>query len=229
MSNIEARYKEVLDRVAQAAERAGRDPAEITVIAVSKTFDSDVVQEAFDTGIRDFGENKVQEAQAKTSLREKFPNITWHMIGHLQRNKVKQALEIFDVVQSVDSERLAAELSQRAARPVRILLEVNVSGEESKFGVPAEKTIELLKIISGFANIQVEGLMTMAPLADDPETARPYFKRLALLSQEIKQLNLPNVEMKYLSMGMTDDFEVAIQEGANMVRIGRALFGGRSG
>jgi pyridoxal phosphate enzyme (YggS family) len=220
----------IRERIARAASALGRNPQEIKLVAVTKTVAIELVEEAIRAGITDIGENRVREAGPKIeALRQKYPRVTWHMIGHLQRNKVRQALELFDMIQSVDSERLAREIQAKAEaqglRP-KVLIEVNTSGEESKYGVPVDEAVKLLKIISTFANIDVQGLMTMAPLADDPEAARPYFKKLKSLSKEINKLNLPNLEIKYLSMGMTDDFETAIQEGSNMVRIGRAIFKG---
>lgn len=227
--------KENLEVIRQRIKQAGGDPQKIKLIAAVKTLPPELVVAAIEAGITDIGDNRVQEAKAKAAIRQRFPDVTWHMIGHLQRNKVRQALDLFDIIQSVDSERLAAEISRQACLPDRqaqrqipILIEVNTSGEESKYGVPADQAIDLLKIVSKFANIQIQGLMTIAPLVDDPEKARPCFVRLRKLSEQIKALNLPNTEMKYLSMGMTDDLEAAIQEGANMIRIGRGLFKGVS-
>jgi len=216
-------------QVEKAAISVGRDPQEIKIIGAVKNQPLEMVKEALDAGLADIGENKVQEAKAKAEiLKQKHPHVTWHMIGHLQRNKVRHALDIFDIIHSVDSERLAREIEAKASKEVPVLIEVNTSKEATKFGVPADSAIDLLKKIVELKQLKVQGLMTMAPLADDPERARPYFRRLRQLFDEIKGLNLPNVEMKYLSMGMTDDFEVAIQEGSNMVRIGRAIFGKRS-
>ena len=217
--------KENLELIRQRIKQAGADPNKIKLVAAVKTLSPEQVEEALQAGITDIGDNKVQEAKAKAELKEKYPQVQWHMIGHLQRNKVRQALPLFDIIQSVDSERLAREIDEQAQKKVPILIEVNTSGEESKYGVPADQAIDLLKIVSKFANIAVQGLMTIAPLVEDPEQARPCFVRLRQLSEEITALNLPNTEMKYLSMGMTDDFEVAIQEGANIIRLGRALFG----
>jgi len=223
----------VRGRIEKSAASIGRDPSGIKLIGAVKNVPLELVVQALEAGLGDIGENKVQEAKARQEeIKARFPDVTWHMIGHLQRNKVRQALGIFDIIQSVDSERLAREISERArgtGRRVRVLIEVNTSAEAAKYGIPVDLTIELLKNASNFGNINVEGLMTIAPLADDPEKARPYFVKLRELSEEIKKLNLQNVEMKYLSMGMTDDFEVAIQEGSNMVRIGRAIFGERRG
>lgn len=200
------------------------------MVAAVKNVPTELVVQGIKAGLTDIGENRVQEARGKyDELKSKFPNLTWHMIGHLQRNKVRHALDIFDIIQSVDSERLAREIQEKAsakAKVIPILIEVNTSGEETKYGVPVDSTIDFLETISSFTNVQVQGLMTITPLADDPGRARPYFARLKRLSEEIKKTNLAQVEMKYLSMGMTDDFEVAIQEGSNIVRIGRGIFKG---
>ena len=217
-------------RIDKAASSVGRDPQEIRLIAAVKNVPTELVLQALEAGITDLGENRVQEAEARyEKIKSNFPNVAWHMIGHLQRNKVRQALDIFDIIQSVDSERLAREIQARAeaqARSVPVLIEVNTSGEETKCGIPADSAIDFLRTVSGFANLKVQGLMTVGPLVGDQEKTRPGFKRLKGLSEEIEKLNLPNIEMKYLSMGMTDDFEVAIQEGSNMVRIGRGIFKG---
>lgn len=228
--NIASIYKQI--------EKLGRNPQDIKLIAVTKTVPIDLIEQAIQAGITDLGENRVQEALPKIqALKEKYPQATWHMIGHLQRNKVRQVLDSFDIIQSIDSERLAQEIEAKAlrqssgqaeAKEVPVLVEINTSGEETKYGIPADQAIDFLKKIANFGNIQVQGLMTIAPLVADPEKVRPYFKKLKTLSEQIKKLNLPNIEMKYLSMGMTDDYEVAVQEGSNMVRIGRAIFGQRS-
>jgi len=224
--------KENLRNIRERIKSLGRDPQDIKLIAVTKTIPVELIEQAIQAGITDVGENKIQEAIPKNeALKQKYPNVTWHMLGHLQRNKVKQALEKFNLIQSVDSERLAKEIDDRrrtiGERRTPILIEVNTSGEATKYGVKPEEAVKLLQLISGFASIQVQGLMTIAPMAADPEKTRPCFKKLKTLSEEIKKLNLPNVKMKYLSMGMTDDFEIAIQEGSNMIRLGRAIFGQR--
>lgn len=226
--SIQENLQIIRSRIAKAASAVGRNPNEITLIGAIKNQPTEKIIEALEAGLTDIGENKVQEAKARfDEIKSKFPNVTWHMIGHLQRNKVRQALDIFDIIHSLDSERLAQEI-QAKAKDVSVLVEVNTSGEETKYGILADATIDFLKKVSNFGNIQVQGLMTIAPIVSDPEKIRPYFKKLKDLSEQIKQLNLPNIEMKYLSMGMTDDFEVAIQEGSNLVRIGRAIFGQRS-
>jgi PLP dependent protein len=204
-------------------------PDDVSLIAVTKTVSIEFIEEAIKAGITDIGENRIQEAKAKVeALRQKYPEVKWHMIGHLQRNKVRQALDIFDIIQSVDSERLALEIEAQATREVPILIEVKTSDEATKYGVPAEATIEFVKKIAEFKHLKIQGLMTIAPWFDDPEKARPFFKTLRELRDKIITLKIPNVEMKYLSMGMTDDYKVAIEEGSNMVRVGRAIFGKRS-
>jgi pyridoxal phosphate enzyme (YggS family) len=233
MSDIKANLESVLQRISKAASSVGRDGKEIRLLAVTKNVPVEIIEQTIKAGVTDIGENRVQEAGPKIkALKEKYPRVIWHMVGHLQRNKVRQALDIFDIIQSVDSERLAREIHAKAeaksqAGKIPVLVEINTSGEETKYGIPVNSTIDFLKIVSSFNNLSVQGLMTIVPLADDPQKARPYFRKLKVLSEEIKKLNLPNVEMNYLSMGMTDDFEVAIQEGSNMVRIGRAIFGKR--
>lgn len=201
----------------------------ITLIAVTKGVPVEKIEEVIRAGVTDIGENRVQEAEAKIKyLRPKYPQVRFHFIGHLQTNKVRQALDIFDIIQSLDSERLAREISARAARIFPVLIEVNASAEKSKFGVPVEQTLEFVQSVARLPNLKIEGLMTIAPLASDPGSVRPFFKKLKTLSNEILKLNLPNVEMKYLSMGMSDDYQIAIQEGSNMVRLGRLIFGARS-
>jgi pyridoxal phosphate enzyme (YggS family) len=229
--SVKENLENVRKRIEKSASSVGRDPREIKIIGAVKEQPTERVLEALEAGLTDIGENKVQEARVRyEEIRSKYPNLTLHMIGHLQRNKVRHALDIFDIIQSVDSERLALEIEERAKaqdKIVPILIEVKTSEEATKYGVPVGSTIDFLKKITELQQLKVQGLMTIAPLEDNPEKARPYFAKLRMLNEEIKKLNLPNIEMKYLSMGMTDDFEVAIQEGSNMVRIGRAIFGER--
>ena len=247
MSDIKANRESVLLRISKAASVVSKDPKEIRLVAVSKNVPVEIIEQAIQAGITNIAENRVQEAKPKIDiLKAKYPNVTWHMVGHLQRNKVRQALDYFDIIQSVDSERLAREIEHRALRQAQgstersrgagsrelgtripILIEINTSGEETKYGIPVNSTVDFLKTVSSFNNLSVQGLMTIVPLVDDPQKARPFFRKLKTLSEEINKLNLPNVEMNYLSMGMTDDFEVAIEEGSNLVRIGRAIFGQR--
>lgn len=217
----------ILQRIAKAARSVNRDPQDIKLVAVTKTQSVEVIEQAIQAGITDIGENRVQEARPKIeALKSKYPQVTWHMVGHLQRNKVRQALELFDIIQSVDSIRLAREIQAKAEAKgitVPILIEVNTSEEESKNGVPVDSAIELVEQIKDLQNLRIQGLMTIGPLHGE---ARQSFVQLRELKEKI---NIPGVEMKFLSMGMTQDFETAIQEGSNVVRIGRALFGARSG
>ncbi len=215
---VTSRVHETLRRVEAACLRAGRSPQDVTVVAVAKGFPAEAVREAHAAGLRHFGENRVQEAAAKRPLLADL-DVTWHMVGHLQTNKVKKALELFQVVHSVDSLRLAQELSRRASRPLTVLLEVNVAGEASKFGLSPEEVPSVAEAVARLPHLELVGLMTVAPLARDPEEVRPVFRRLRELACA---LGLP-----HLSMGMSDDFEVAIEEGATMVRLGRAIFGPR--
>jgi len=210
----------VRERIDQACQRAGRDPREITLVAVTKGVGADRIVEAHSLGIRDFGENRVQEAQPKVSALSHL-DVTWHMVGHLQSNKAKLALGLFHTIDSVDSLSLAEALSRRAPAPFPILLEVNVSGEASKFGISAGSLPRAFEEIARLPNLEVRGLMTVAPLAKDLQEVRPLFARLRELSRALG--------LRELSMGMTDDFEVAAEEGATQVRLGRALFGERPG
>ncbi len=218
VSTIAQRIALIRERVARAAERAGRSPAEVTIVAVSKTFPTQAIEEAVAAGIAHIGENRVQKAAAKiTSLRH-LP-VTWHMLGHLQTNKAKTALELFDIIQSVDSLRLAEALSRRTERAIPVLLEVNVAGEASKFGLSPQQVAETAEAIARLPHLDLRGLMTIAPWVSDPEEVRPIFRDLRRLRDALG--------LAELSMGMTDDFEVAIEEGATLVRIGRAIFGER--
>jgi len=217
----------VMDRIERAARRSGRDPRGITLIAVTKTVPAGDIKEAVRLGVTDIGENRVQEARGKFG---EIGGVRWHMIGHLQSNKAKIALRMFDIIHSLDTWPLACELNRVAAlsgRCARTLVQVNVSGEESKFGLPPGELPGFLKRVSELGNVGVEGLMTIAPFANDPEAARPHFRMLKSLFDEAATVRMPRIEMNYLSMGMTNDFEVAIEEGANMVRLGTAIFGPR--
>ena len=208
-------------RIAAACDRAGRDPADVTLIAVTKTHPPEAVAAAYAAGIRDFGENRVQEAGEKIpAARALGVEATWHLIGNLQRNKVAAALPLFDVIHSVDSLRLAEALNERSTAGARVLLEVNVSGETSKHGVSLEEAPDLAERIGHMRHIALIGLMTVAPIAAEPEDARPIFRRLGGLRDALG--------LRELSMGMTGDFEVAIEEGATFVRVGRAIFGART-
>jgi len=196
------------------------------LVAVTKTATIEQTKEAISAGVRIIGENKVQEAKKKYQILT--GDIEWHLVGHLQTNKVKYAVEIFDLIHSVDSIKLAKEIDKRSlqfGKITNVLVEVNVSGEETKYGIRPEEVELFLGEISKFSGIRVRGLMTIAPIVKNKEEVRPYFKELKELSEKIRNKNIKNVKMDYLSMGMTDDFEVAIEEGANMIRIGRGVFG----
>lgn len=219
-TEIRANVDTVRRRIEYACQRAGRSPAEITLVAVTKTVAPPAVAIALAAGISHLGENRVQEAVTKIEqLAALTPHPTWHMVGHLQTNKARKAVEIFDVIQSVDSIKLAEVLSQRTQKTLPILLEVNVAGEASKSGFSIDEVAPALAAISGLPRLVIKGLMTIAPLVDDPEEVRPVFRKLRSLRDSLG--------LEHLSMGMTDDFEVAIEEGATMVRIGRAIFGER--
>jgi pyridoxal phosphate enzyme (YggS family) len=218
VTSIAERLALIRERVTRAADRAGRAPAEVTIVAVSKSFPPEAIEEAAAAGIAHIGENRVQEAAAKIPSLRHLP-VTWHMVGHLQTNKAKTALELFDIIQSVDSLRLAEALSHRAERPIPVLLEVNVAGEASKFGFSLPEVPQAAEAVARLPHLNVCGLMTIAPLVGEPEEVRPLFRELRRLRDALG--------LAELSMGMTDDFEVAIEEGATMVRIGRAIFGGR--
>ena len=217
---VAANVAAVRERIAAAARRAGRDPGAVRLIAVTKTRTPDECAAVLAAGVLDLGENRVQEGIAKVAvLAGQEPCPIWHLIGHLQRNKIRAALDAFAVIQSLDSYDLALAISRRAARPVEVLLEVNVAAEPSKFGFSVAETPAVHERIAALPNLTVRGLMTVAPQTSDPETVRPVFRELRRLAEE---LALPE-----LSMGMTDDFEVAVEEGATLARVGRALFGPR--
>ena len=226
---IKDNIKYVEENIASACDKSNREVSKVRLICVSKTKPTEMLMEAYDAGARDFGENKVQELTEKYEVMPK--DIRWHMIGHLQRNKVKYIVDKVYLIHSVDSLRLAEEISKEALKKnveVNILIEVNVAGEESKFGAGSkEDTISLVKSIAKLSGIHIKGLMTIAPATDNPEECRVYFRKLKELSLEIDKLAIPNVEMKELSMGMTGDYEVAIEEGATFVRVGTGIFGQR--
>ena len=220
--------KRVEENIQTACQRAGRKREEVTLVAVSKTKPVSMLSEIYDCGVRSFGENKVQELCEK---RELLPaDIRWHMIGHLQRNKVKYIVGKVSMIHSVDSLRLAEEISKEAVRrdtEVDILIEVNVAGEESKYGVSPAALPELVKQIAALQRIHIKGLMTIAPFTENPEDNRLFFRKLKQLSVDIEGKNIDNVNMAVLSMGMTGDYIVAIEEGATCVRVGTGIFGER--
>ena len=225
---IKESLEEVRENIRQACRRAGRDPKEVTLIAVSKTKPVPMLREAYEAGARDFGENKVQELAAKKP--ELPDDIRWHMIGHLQRNKVHQVIGKAVLIHSVDSLRLAEQIEADAARKgldVDILLEVNVAREESKFGFFLEEMEEAARTISAFPHVHIKGLMTIAPFVENPEENREIFKKLYQFAVDIGRKNIDNVTMDVLSMGMTGDYQVAVEEGATMVRVGTGIFGAR--
>ena len=220
---------EVEKNIQAACDRAGRSREEVRLIAVSKTKPVSDIEEVLTTGILDYGENKVQELSDKYDVLPK--NIKWHMIGHLQRNKVKYLIGKTVLIHSVDSLRLAEQIEHEAAKAdtiMNVLIEVNVAGEESKFGTTCNEAIELVRAVAALKHVKIKGLMTIAPFTDNPEDNRIYFRKLKQLSVDIKSKNIDNVDMDELSMGMTGDYEVAIEEGATMVRIGTGLFGARN-
>jgi pyridoxal phosphate enzyme (YggS family) len=226
---IVSNLAQVRERISEAADRVGRSPDEITLVAVAKTRSPAEILSAYRAGVRHFGENRVEEAEEKRPQLD-LADVTWHMVGHLQRRKARRAIDLFDVLHSVDSVRLAQRLERVAAeseKVLRILVEVNVSGEESKYGFPLADRAELVAAIEEMVplpHLCIEGLMTVAFIAADPEQVRPVFAGLRELRDKLRA-RIPQVSWRHLSMGMTDDFELAIEEGATMVRIGRAIFG----
>jgi hypothetical protein len=229
MGIVSDNLKAVEEKIQKACDRAGRDRSEVTLIAVSKTKPVDMLMEAYNDGIRTFGENKVQELTGKI---EQMPDdIQWHMIGHLQRNKVKYIAGKVALIHSVDSYRLAEEINIQAKKHgciIPILIEVNVADEESKFGVKLDEAEDLVRECAALDGITVKGLMTIAPFVEDPEDNRPVFKALKDKSVDIAAKKIDNVYMDILSMGMTNDYEIAIEEGATMVRVGTGIFGARN-
>lgn len=221
--------REVEANIAVACAKAGRNTDDVTLIAVSKTKPVSMLEEIYAEGVRTFGENKVQELTEKY---EELPkDIKWHMIGHLQRNKVKYIVDKVALIHSVDSYRLAEEINIQAKKhqvTVPVLIEVNVAGEDTKFGVRPEETLQLVEEIASLENVRIQGLMTIAPFVDDPEENRVHFRRLKQLSVDIASKNIDNVHMEILSMGMTNDYMVAVEEGATMVRVGTGIFGARN-
>lgn len=221
MNHIEANLKLITGRIHNACRRSGRSAEEVTLVAVTKTVNAAAVRTAFNLGLRHFGENRVQEATAKIEeLAQERPAVTWHMIGHLQTNKARQAATYFDIIESVDSIRLATLINGQLERKMPVLLQVNVAGEGTKSGFELDEIHRAVDEIGKLDKLSIKGLMTIAPLTGNPEEVRPVFRRLRELRDDLK--------LEQLSMGMTDDFEVAIEEGATIVRIGRAIFGERS-
>lgn len=228
MVDVADNYCKILERIAEAAVKVRRNPKDIKLLGAAKSQSVELVRAAIAAGVRLIGENYVQEArEKKQALSEP---VEWHMIGHLQRNKAKLAVEIFELIESLDSVALARELDKegkKRGKTIRTLIEVNLGGEESKSGIAKDKVGELLKAAGDLSHLSVEGLMTVPPLKEDPEDVRPYFCALRDLQVELQGLKISNVSLKELSMGMTHDYPVAIEEGATIVRIGTALFGPR--
>jgi PLP dependent protein len=227
MVDVAANYRKIIDRISEAAQRAGRNPREIKLLAAAKSQSVELVQAAIAAGVRLIGENYVQEAESKRQVIS--DTVEWHMIGHLQRNKVKAALNTFELIQSLDSMALALELDKggrRNGKTVRTLIEVNLGDEASKSGIGQDEVAELLKRVGDLSHVRVEGFMAVPPFKEKPEEIRPYFRALKDLQVELQRL-VPNVSLNQLSMGMTHDYPIAVEEGATIVRIGTALFGPR--
>jgi PLP dependent protein len=228
MADVAANYREIVARIAQAAVSNGRDPRDVKILGAAKAQDIKSIEAAIEAGVLLIGENYVQEASRK---RKSLPrSVEWHMIGHLQRNKAKAAVEIFDVIESLDNAELARELDKEGRKRdvrVRALIQINISGEETKSGIAKAKVAELLRTVGRLDHVRIEGLMTVPPLSENCEETRPYFRELRQLRDELHSLKLPNVDLRELSMGMTHDYLVAVEEGATIVRIGTALFGPR--
>ena len=228
MVDVGANYRAILDRIAAAARKVGRDPRAVRLLGAAKSQSVDAIRAAIGAGVSLVGENYVQEAAEK---KKQLPNsIEWHMIGHLQRNKAKAAVEIFDLIESLDNLALARELDKegtKRGKTIHAFVEVNLGGEESKSGIAKDQVRDLLEAVSALSHIRIEGLMTVPPFRENLEEVRPYFRELRQLRDQLNELRLPNVQLKELSMGMTHDYTVAIEEGATLVRIGTALFGPR--
>ena len=229
MDDIQVNIADIKEEIKQICHSCGRNPEDITLVVVTKTVDPERINYAVDCGVSNLGENKVQEIMDKYETVSK--NIKWHLIGHLQTNKVKYIIDKVELIHSVDSVKLAEEISKRAERydiTKDVLVQINVAEEETKFGIGLEEAVNFVKSISAFDNIRIKGLMTIAPYSENPEGVRLVFRQLREKFDELSQMNLPNTEMKYLSMGMSNDYRIAIEEGANMIRIGTAIFGKRN-
>lgn len=230
MIDVAQNFQAVRERVARAAERAGRHPDDVIIVGASKQVEAARIEQAIAAGLRHVGENYVQEAKPKIAAIGN--RVTWHFIGHLQTNKARDAVRLFDMIHSLDRLELAKELNKRAAtigKVIDVLVEVNIAGEETKSGVAPHEVEELVRQTAELPHLCVRGLMTMPPPFDDAEKSRPYFRALRTLKENLAQKNISNVELSHLSMGMTADFEVAVEEGATIVRVGTGIFGPRSG
>lgn len=226
--SVSENFNVIMDRIAAAAKRAGRDPSSVRLVTVTKTVDQDRIRRAVAAGAAILGENRVQEAKEKIEALGKIA--AWHLIGHLQTNKAKYAVKLFDLIHSVDTLELAKELDKQAAKIGKqqdVLVEVSIAGEAAKAGVAVDEAAALVREASRLEHIRIKGLMTMPPYFDVPELSRPYFRKLRELSVTISRENIPGVSMEELSMGMSGDFEVAVEEGATLVRVGSAIFGKR--
>ena len=226
---MKQRLEQIRQRIRQAAESCGRDADSVRLVAVSKTIAADIVKEAIEAGVTTLGENYIQEARDKFKALVQYP-VSWHFIGHLQSNKAKYAVRLFDLIHSVDSLKLARELDKQAGKLDKIqqiLVQVNISAEDTKSGISTDEAPQLIAEISRLKNIALKGLMTMPPYFYQPKKVQPFFTALRNLRDQIREQSLPNVSLDELSMGMTGDFEVAIKEGATLVRIGTAIFGER--
>ncbi|HLA28709.1 MAG TPA: YggS family pyridoxal phosphate-dependent enzyme [Syntrophales bacterium] len=230
-SDIAANISRILENIREKASRSGRKATDIRLMAVTKTVDDSRIRDALQAGIKLIGENYVQEtARKKASLEQQGSPLEWHMVGRLQTNKAKYAVKLFDMIHSVDSLELARELDKRSkamGRVTKVLIEANTGGEKTKSGVPLSQAQDLIIAVAALENISVEGLMTIPPWFPDREKARPYFAALRELKEKIEKADIPRVHMRELSMGMTDDYGVAVEEGATIVRIGRGIFGAR--
>jgi len=228
MSSIAENIRTIQERIAAAARRVDRDPASVRLVTVTKTVSQERIREAVAAGAMILGENRVQEAREK--IAGLGPIASWHLIGHLQTNKAKYAVALFYLIHSVDGLELAREISRQAEKHGKVqdvLIEVNISGETSKAGIGSGDAKGLIREAAKLGNIRVQGLMTIPPFAEDPEASRPHFRMLRELAQDISKEQIPNVSMKELSMGMSGDFEVAVEEGSTLVRVGTSIFGKR--
>ncbi|SKC87321.1 YggS family pyridoxal phosphate-dependent enzyme [Maledivibacter halophilus] len=228
MDIIEENINNVLENIENACEKINKNPDEINLVAVTKTIEPERINTALKTGIKNIGENKVQEIMEKYDKINYNPH--WHLIGHLQTNKVKYIIDKVDLIHSLDSIRLAEEINKRAKkinRIMNVLIQINIADDEAKFGISHNEIDGFIKELSKFENIKVEGLMTIVPYMDNKEKVRPYFRKMKEIFEDLKNCDYENINMKYLSMGMTNDYIVAIEEGANMIRVGTAIFGER--
>ncbi len=230
MDYIARNIRSIRERIAKAADRCGRSPDEISLLAISKTFPQEFIVRAAEAGIGLFGENRVQEAETKIPYLRSIPALQWHLVGHLQTNKGKRAAELFDVIHSVDSVKLAARLNQACVelgKTLSVFLQVDLGEEATKFGADPNQVSELVEAVGNLGSLQLNGLMTIPPFFDDPEHVRPYFARLRELRNRLESEQPGCLGLRHLSMGMSHDFEQAIQEGATILRIGTAIFGQR--